>query len=250
MTAVARFQIKPDWDDNTPLYLQLANKLRDSINDGQIGTGKALPSERALADLTGASRVTIRKAIEQLVDEGLLLRRHGSGTFIAPRIEQPGTALTGFSADARHRGKAPGSIWIVKTISSPSPEEATNLALRPGSQVVRLGRVRIADDEPLAIEHAIVPADLLPALESVGDSLYAALDLTGNRPVKGMQKLRASLATPIEAGLLSIREGSEILRIERRTYLRDGTPVEFTRSAYRGDRYEFVTDLREWSDNG
>jgi len=244
-----KLKLKPDWNGHTPLYIQLANKLRDSINEGQIATGEALPSERALSELTGASRVTIRKAIEQLVEEGLLLRRHGSGTFIAPRAEQPGTTLSGFSADALHRGKAPGSIWLVKTVSSATPDEAAALAIAPAAQVARLARVRIADDEPLAIEHATVVADLLPAMERIGDSLYAALDMKGNRPVRGVQKIRASLATPIEAGLLSIKEGSEVLRIERRTYLADGTPVEFTRSAYRGDRYEFVSELREWCDN-
>lgn len=236
----------PDRNSATPLYIQLANSLRDAINDGALDVGGALPSERTLSELTGASRVTIRKAIEQLVDEGLLLRRQGSGTYVASRIEQRGGELTGFSADARDRGAAPQSIWIVRSLSTPTAEEAAILAIAPTAQVARLGRVRSANGDPLAIEHAVVPAHLLPALSEVGDSLYAALDTKGNRPAAGNQRLRASLATSVEAGLLSIREGSEILRIERRTFLRDGTPVELTRSAYRGDRYDFVTDLKNW----
>ncbi|MFM2045476.1 MAG: hypothetical protein RLY86_4052 [Pseudomonadota bacterium] len=244
-----KLTLKPEWNEHTPLYIQLANRLRDSINEGQIASGEALPSERALSELTGASRVTIRKAIEQLVDEGLLQRRHGSGTFIAPRAEQPGTTLSGFSADALHRGKAPGSIWLVKTVSGATADEAQALSLPSSAPVARLARVRIADEEPLAIEHAIVPAAMLPDLSTLQGSLYAALESRGNRPVRGTQKIRASLATSVEAGLLSIREGAEVLRIERRTFLADGTPVELTRSAYRGDRYEFVADLRDWCDN-
>lgn len=238
-------KLVPDRNHATPLYIQVANGLREAINEGRLEVGGALPSERSLSELTGASRVTIRKATEQLVGEGLLLRRQGSGTYVAPRIEQRSDDLTGFSAGARHRGEAPGSIWIVRSLSAPTLEEAAILQIAPTAQVARLGRVRLANGDPLAIEHAVVPAHLLPDLGQVGDSLYAALELKGNRPAKGNQRLRASLATSVEAGLLSIGEGSEILRIERRTFLGDGTPVELTRSAYRGDRYDIVTDLKD-----
>jgi GntR family transcriptional regulator len=234
----------PDRNDATPLYIQVANSLRQLIRDGGLDGGGALPSERALSEVTGASRVTIRKALERLVEEGLLLRRQGSGTYLAPRIEQRGGELSGFSADAENRGEAAASIWIVKATSLPTVEEAAVLSISPTIPVARLGRVRLANGEPLAIEHAVVPAELLPDLGQVGDSLYAALDLKGNRPVAGSQRLRASTATSVEAGLLSIKEGSEILRIERRTVLADGRPAELTRSAYRGDRYDFVTELR------
>ena len=117
------------------------------------------------------------------------------------------------------------------------------LEIAPDAVVARLGRVRLANGEPLAIEHAVVPAAWLPDLESVGNSLYEALQASGARPVSGTQRIRASLATPTEAGILAIQEKSEILRIERLTRNAKGTPVEFTRSAYRGDRYDFVSDL-------
>jgi len=116
------------------------------------------------------------------------------------------------------------------------------------TQVVRLGRVRLADGEPLAIEHAVVPTSMLPAPDLIENSLYQALEKNGNRPVRGTQKLCASTASPTEAGLLSVAAGSEVLRIERYTYLEDGTPVEYTRSAYRGDKYVFVSELHECID--
>jgi GntR family transcriptional regulator len=242
-------KLQPDRTDSTPLYIQLATNLRDIITAGGVDAGGALPSERVLSEQTGASRVTIRKAIEQLVQEGLLLRRQGSGTYVAPRIEQRGSDLTSFSSDAQNRGAAPSSIWIMKSLALPTADEAAALNISAEMKVVRLGRVRLANDEPLAIEQAVVPAHLLPDISDIGPSLYAALELKGNRPVRGTQSLSASLATSIEAGLLSIHENSEVLRIERRTFLRDGTPVEFTRSAYRGDRYEFVTELTDCNDN-
>ncbi|MBW3559788.1 MAG: GntR family transcriptional regulator [Proteobacteria bacterium] len=246
---VAR-RLVPDRNDATPLYIQVANGIREIIRDGSLDVGGALPSERTLSELTGASRVTIRKAIHQLAEEGLLLRRHGSGTYVAPRIEQHSGDLTSFSADAATRGEAPGSIWIVKALSAPTEEEAAILAAAPTTLVARLGRVRLADGQPLAIEHAVVPAELLPGLDQIQDSLYAALAMKGNRPFRGEQRLRASTATSVEAGLLSMEEGGEILRIERRTFLEDGRPVELTRSAYRGDRYTFVTELRELRPGG
>jgi len=236
----------PDWASRgkPPMYLQLAQQLRQRIVTGQIATGDALPSERDLCEILGASRVTVRHAIQTLIEEGLIIRRQGSGTFVAPRIEAPGSYLSSFTEDARARGESTGAIWMMKTYGAASAEEAKILELAPDSRVLRLGRVRLAGGEPLAIENAIVPAEFLPSIEGLGDSLYAALEERGFRPVTGKQKIRASLATPTEAGLLSMMEKSELLRIERVTRLADGRPVEFTRSAYRGDRYDFVSELR------
>lgn len=237
-------------DDSTPLYLQFANKLREHINEGGIDPGNALPSERDLSAITGISRVTVRKGIGRLIDEGLLFRKQGSGTFVAPRIEATGSTLSSFSDDARRRGESPESIWIIKSYAMPTDEEASMLQIASTADVARLGRVRLSGGDPLAIEHAVVPARLLPPLEKLGDSLYEALGAGGHRPATGTQRIRASLATPTEAGILSIRQNAEILRIERLSFLADGTPVEFTRSAYRGDRYEFVTELAWPSDAG
>lgn len=234
-----------DANSPTPLYLQLAEGLRTLIDDGSVRVGEALPSERELSLLTRISRVTVRKALDTLLREGMLSRRRGSGTYVAPRIEQPASVLAGFSADIANRGGKPGSIWLKRSLATPTPEEAMTLALSPDSKVVQIARVRTADEEPLAIERAVVPAALLPSPDQIGDSLYAALARLGNRPVRGLQRLQASLATAAEAELLSIPVGGAILRIERRTFLANGTPVEFTRSAYRGDRYDFVTEVRE-----
>jgi len=231
-------------DERTPLYLQLAQNLRKHINEGGVDPGAALPSERDLTEITGMSRVTIRKAIDKLIEEGLLFRRKGSGTYVTPRIEVPASKLSGFSDDARQRGEKPSVFWMFKSYANPTDDEAAALEISKSTEVARLGRVRLLDGEPLAIEHAVVPAKFLPQLDDLGDSLYAALDSGGFRPVFGQQRIRAALATPTEAGVFSIRQNSEILRIERLTRLADGTPVEFTRSAYRGDRYEFVSDLR------
>ncbi len=229
---------------NAPIYMQLATRLRNEIVAGKIDAGDALPSERDLCDIMGASRVTIRKAIELLIEEGLLSRRQGSGTYVTPRIQAPGSFLSSFSEDAKARGETSETIWITKVIDAASEEEARLLEIPAGSNVARLSRVRMAGGEPLAIENAVVPEQMLPDLKTLGNSLYHALDSQGNRPISGRQKIRAALSGATDSGLLSISQGSEILRIERLTRRADGRPVELTRSTYRGERYEFVSELR------
>ncbi len=236
--------LAPDKESSTPLYLQIAKSIQRHISEGHIAGGEALPSERDLCEITGASRVTVRKAVDQLIEKGLLWRKQGSGTFVSDRIEMPASHLGGFSEDARSRDQQPGSIWLIRTYANPTTEEAAKLKILESSTVARLGRIRLSEGEPLAIEHAIVAKSHLPPLEEIGDSLYEALETKGNRPQQGRQKVRAALASPTEAALLSIQENSEILRIERLTWRNDGTMIEFTRSAYRGDRYEFVTDMQ------
>lgn len=238
-------QLTPNLHDATPLYRQLATHIRQLIADGVVKSGQALPSERELMEITGTSRVTIRKALEQLIEEGLLLRRQGAGTFIAPSREQSGQRLTGFSADAKSRGESPSSVWLVKSCAKATEDEAKHLGLNEGDAVMRFSRLRLSDGEPLAIEHAVIPKSALPSPDVVGDSLYQALRDYGKHPKQGTQKLRASLASPIEAGLLTVKDGSEVLRIERQTYLSDGSAVEYTRSVYRGDKYVFVSELQD-----
>lgn len=227
----------------TPRYLQVAAVFRALVERGVLRAGEALPSERDLSMVTGLSRVTVRRAVETLLLEGVLSRRHGSGTFVARRIEQPLSILAGFSEDMRHRGSRPGSVWIGKVLTHPSPKEALALGVGPDEKVVRLLRVRTADDEPLSVETAVVPAAFLPSPDLVGTSLYGALAERGVRPAHGVQRLHAALAGPDEARLLMIPAGSAILRIERRAFLANGRPVEFTTAAYRGDRYDFVATL-------
>ncbi len=235
--------ISPDKNVATPHYIQIAKNIRTFITNSDIEAGEALPSERELCQMTGVSRVTIRKALDVLVANRLVERKHGAGTFVLPRVEHLGSSLKGFTSSAQTKGHNPHAIWIVKTYGTPTTEEAAILQISEDDKVVRLGRVRQFENQPVAIEHAVVPARLLPDLADIKESLYQALEAKGNRPVKGTQKVRASLANPTEAGLLSVEEFSEVLRIERRSFLQDGTPVELTRSAYRGDKYDIVMDL-------
>jgi GntR family transcriptional regulator len=224
-----------------PLYLQLQRVLRSAIENHVLAPDEALPAERDLAEAYSVSRVTVRKALDGLVQARLLTRRQGAGTFVAARVEKNFATISSFTEDMLSRGRQPHSEWLSRSEGTVMPEEALALGLSPGTPVYRLSRIRYANGESMAIEHATVPRDSLESLESVGDSLYDAL---GNaRPVRVLQRLRAVLFTPEQAELLGIEEGCAGLVIERRGFAADGRTVEFTKSYYRGDAYDFVAEL-------
>ena len=226
-----------------PLYQRLQDALRAAIETQVLKAQQALPPERDLASDFAVSRITIRKAIDGLVSEGLLVRRQGAGTFVAGRVEKQFSKLTSFSEDMAARGRTAHSEWIQKTEAAVTPDESLTLGLSPGTRVYRFGRIRFADDLAMALEYSTIPGFGLPGLDSVDASLYAALDAAGNRPVRALQRLRAVLFNADQAKLLGIEAGAPGLFIERRGYLEDGRAIETTHSWYRGDAYDFVAEL-------
>lgn len=227
--------------DTAPLYQQLQRVLRSAIERQVLAPDEALPPERDLAIAYNVSRVTVRKALDGLVDARLLTRRQGAGTFVAARVEKNFATISSFTEDMLARGRAPSSEWLARTEGTVTPEEAMALGLSPGSPVYRFTRIRYADGVSMALEQATVPASSLASLEAVTDSLYAALG--ADRPVRVLQRLRAVLFTDEQAELLSIEPNAAGLEIERRGYTQDGRTVEFTKSWYRGDAYDFVAEL-------
>lgn len=228
---------------NLPLYQQLQRALREAIDQGVLGPAEALPAERQLATELGISRITVRKAIDGLVEEGLLVRRAGSGNFINRRFEKNFAKLTSFSEDMRARGRTPRSVWLKRSEGLVTPDEALRLRLSPGAAVYRFNRIRFADDMPMCVEYATIAATALPSLDAVDVSMYEALEAAGNRPVRALQRLSALLLNADQARLLQTKEGDAGLCVERLGFLRDGRAIEFCRSFFRGDMYDFVAEL-------
>ena len=233
--------------NRAPLYQQLQRALRDAIEDNRLAADEALPPERELAEEFGISRITVRKALDALVGEGMLTRRQGAGTFVTARsesrVEKSFSKLSSFSEDMISRGRRPESVWLSRSAGTVTPEEALTLGLSPGSVVYRFNRIRYADGEPMALEYSTVPGFCLASELSVGESLYEALDQHSARPARALQRLRAILFTGERAKLMGIEDGAPGLLIERRGFLKDGRPVEVTKSYYRGDAYDFVAEL-------
>jgi len=234
---------KLDESSPLPLYQQLQRALRQAIENRVLGPDDALPPERDLANEFRISRITVRKAIDGLVSEGMLVRRQGSGTFVSARVEKNFSKLTSFSEDMRARGRMPHSVWLKKSAGSVTPEEALTLRSSPGTPVYRFHRIRFADDTPMAVEYATVLASCLPSIDAVESSLYEALERAGSRPVRALQRLRAVLLAAEQAELLKAKERDAGLLVERLGFLKDGGAVEFTQTYYRGEIYDFVAEL-------
>ena len=232
--------------DPTPLYLRVQEQIKAAIAAGNLKPLEALPGERDIAEAFNVSRVTVRKAISGLVEQGLLTQRQGSGTFVAAppqRVEQPLSRLTSFTEDMRLRGLEASVRWLARTVTLASPDEAMRLSLSPSDTVSRLRRLRLANNVPMAIECATVPTRFLADPNLVEASLYDVLEANGALPVRALQRLRAANLSPEDAALLEVSPGAAALAIDRMSYLESGTPVEFTQSFYRGDAYDFIAEL-------
>jgi GntR family transcriptional regulator, N-acetylglucosamine utilization regulator len=232
--------------ERTPLFASVGAKLKREIASGRFAKADFLPGERELSEMLDVSRTTLRRAIAGLIDEGVLVHRHGAGTFVRrnpPHVEQPLSRLTSFTEDMRLRGLAPSSRVIERGTFLPTPEESMMLDIALAEPVFRLERLRLADGVPMALERAAVPLRFLNGTEPGGDSLYAALEAAGFRPVRAIERLRAVVVGTAEAALLGVPEGAAALDIQRVAYAADGRRVEFTRSAYRSDTYDFVAEL-------
>ncbi|WP_374438793.1 GntR family transcriptional regulator [Inhella sp.] len=237
-------EFQADEQSSSPLYLQLAVALAKAINEGRYQANEALPSERVLAEELNLSRVTARKAIERLVEQGLIVRKRGSGNYIAPRLEQPLTRLSSFSEELHQRGFVPQSRWLSRGFVAAGPDEQIALELKSGERVARLERQRLADGVVMAFEVSVLPESVLPEPEAVSASLYTHLSHTGQAPVRALQHIRAINADAKLAGLLEVQTGAAVLFITRVGYVASGKAVELTHSYCRSDYYDFVAEMR------
>ncbi len=226
------------------MYLQLARKLGQSVREGRYMPDEALPSERLLSERLEVSRATARSAIDQLVEQGLIIRKRGSGNYIAPRLEQPLAHLTSFSEELTRRGYKPSSRWLQREIVVAKTEEQLSLGLSTGAKVARLERLRLADDVVMAYEISALPQAVLPEPRLVEGSLYEYLTRSKQSPVRALQHIRAINAEPRLAERLCIPDHQAVLFITRIGYQASGQTVELTHSYCRSDYYDFVAEMR------
>lgn len=213
----------------------------------QLGVGEAIPSERRLSTELGVSRLTLRAALDELVREGYLTRRHGSGTFVSePKIAQQLT-LTSFSEDMRRRGMAPDSRTISLDNLHAGPQVARALRISPDARVFQIRRLRLADGAPMAVETLHVPVSLVPGLTAAAlehASFYELLEHRYNVVIAtGLQTIEPTVTNDEESRLLDVPLHSPAFLFERTSQTADGDMVEFVRSIYRGDRYRLVAEL-------
>jgi GntR family transcriptional regulator len=233
-----------------PLYYQLKEVLKQQIEAGHLAPHTAIPSEPELVAQYHVSRATVRQALTELVHEGLLYRQHGRGTFVCePRVQQNLSELTSFSEELRRRGKRPGGLLLVSELVRGSSTVRGQLRLTDEEQVIRLERLRTANETPIAYEIDYLPYPRAGgvyqrAKETAEGSLYTLMTSEGLHPYIAEQTLKADVASARESELLRISRQECGLRLICTTFDETGAPIAYTEAFYPGSQYEFHLTLR------
>ena len=228
-----------------PVYIQIHDQIKKDIKNGIWTVGTRLPSERALSEKFEVSRMTLRQAITTLVDEGILERRAGSGTYVSSRrVREKMRGTTSFTEIIQNQGKKPHSEVLAYTKTLANEIELEQLNLKPGSQIIRMERIRYADDVPICYEIASIPYLLIADFkkQDVANHFFKTLRSSGREIGRSEQIVSAKVANSRMADYLKIKKGQAILSVTQTSYFVDETPFEFVLSQYVGDRFEFFLE--------
>ena len=229
----------------SPVYIQIHNQIKKDIEAGVWAVGDRIPSERELAWEFNVSRMTLRQAVQTLVEEGILERQVGAGTFVArKKVQEKMTGVTSFTELMEEQGKKPSSRTVSYLVTTPSLSEMERLKLKDDEKVLRMERIRYADEVPICFEVATLPYSLVKDYErnQITTSLYRTLEESGRKIGHAQQSVSAQVASERIAEYLNIKRGSAILRLRQITELGDGTPFEYVRTQYAGDKFEFYLE--------
>lgn len=233
-----------DRTSKVPLHEQLSHQLREAIGTGVLTPGDRIENELDIAERLGVSRPTVRKALEDLVNSGLVIRRRGSGTVVAPEHVHRQLRLSSLYDDLAADGRLPTTKVLEFTIAPATAAIAEQLHLEPGSDVVTFRRLRFSGGEPLALMVNHLPANPAPTYEDLSaGGLYSWLRLHGRQIVAASQSVGARAARGAEAELLLERPGAPLLTLDRLAYDAAGTVIEHGSHVYRASRYHFEMNV-------
>ncbi len=230
-----------------PRYEQIAQTLRARMHSGELRTGDQLPPERELSQSFLVNRLTLRRALRQLQEQGLLARRRGAGTFVTqPKIEREVGQLVLVSSSQERRGYQPGTHMVLCEQRPATAAVAAQLALPEGAAIYFIQRVRLLNGEPVILERLHTAAALCTGIEQHDLQHRSILEVLaseyGRQLGSTQQSLEPALATRADAALLGIRAGEPVMLERRRSLDRSGAPLEYGEDVYRGDRFRFVTE--------
>ena len=229
-----------------PLYHQVYLILKEGIRSGTYGAGSALPIEHTLCEDFGVSRITVKRAMRELVNDGLVVRQRGKGTFVAENAPGPArNALDDLLQSVQAIGAATDVANLSSEILEPAVDVAAKLELSSQAKVFRSHQIRLSDGEPLAFIIAYVPEDVAKQLDPETENLpmLVRLNMAGVPVARAEQEVTATLADPTIAVQLGIEVGAPLLKLTRLVFNDSNQPVEWLTSFYRGDRYAMRTSL-------
>ena len=225
----------------SPLYQQLMTRLKNDIMAGAYPAGARIPSEQVLCDTYGVSRVTVRKAMLDLVQEGLLVRRQGKGTFVADeRIKRDLQQITSFSDACRQMGHTASARLISSEWVSATSKDMERLGVAADEQLVEVCRLRLCNNEPVMLEINRFPARYaFVASEADEHSLYELLKAHGVVATSAIHDISLGHATPMAARHLGCQPGDALLLLDELVLDQHGEPLHLSRQWIRGDKYTF-----------
>ena len=231
-----------------PLYGKVEEVLAAEIAQGELQPGDRLPSEDQLLERFGVSRITVRRAIQNLIQRGLVEIRRGNGTFVlAPKISQELTRLTGFVEDMAIQGRKSAARVLSQGIVAANASVARQLGVSKGTKVMRIERVRLADSVPMSFDETYLPLEIGKQIvrnDLRVNPIFSLLEEKYGIPlVEAEYVLEASAASAHVAEALGVAEGSPIFRIERTSSTAGGKQIDYEILSYRGDLIRFVTRL-------
>ncbi len=235
----------------TPLWFQIAERLRASITSGEFQPGDILPSEAEINVAFNVSRTTARASLDRLRQEGLISRKSGLGSIVLkPKVEQPVNQLASFAEDMRRRGLEASYATFSAGPAAASPEAARALGVDSEASVFFIRRLLLADDEPMGISESWLAPSALgdnagPTIEELdAGSLYRWLGSRCGIQIAGAKEfIEAAVADAAMSRWLEIAPGAPLLVARRRSHAADGSPIEYAVMHYRADRYRFSIDL-------
>lgn len=233
-----------DFNSKVPLYFQLKEQIKQNILSGEYKEGDLIPSEREFSDSYGLSSTTIRRALNDLVQENLLERKAGKGTFVHTRkVKRDLHKVIGFTKNMQEMGLTPSTLVVSKKIVAANAYARSRLGLDKGAEIIRLKRLRLANDIPMMLETRYIRTDLCPGIETeeLDSSLWKVFEEKyGLKPISHSQNMNIAVVSGHSANMLTLEEGTHVFLIKGVTYVEDNLPIECEQSFYRTDKYELA----------
>lgn len=227
----------------SPIYLQLREVIRNKIEEGEYLPGMAIPSENDLADTYGINRMTVRNAIDALVNEGILKRVHGKGVYVVGnKVERDLETLGGFTQTMREKKTQPHTKVLTKTLRKAGDKYSLVFGINPDDDIYYIKRICSADGEPISLEEILIPKYVVPKLEGIDlavFSIYEVYDFYNIKVTRACQTLDLTQLEPKDARMLGIDVNLSVMLFECTSYDDKDRVIEFTRTYTRGDKCNF-----------